>query len=142
MGYLDLMAEVDAIIMGRKSFDFLSSYEGDWPYSKPMYVLSNTLKVIPSRLQDKASLMAGSAHEIVSEMHKLRHNKLYVDGGKTITDFLKADLIDELRITTIPIILGKGIPLFGEIDGSLMFRHKKTEVYLGELVQSHYERRR
>lgn len=141
MGYLDLMNEVDAIIMGRKSFDFLSSYNGDWPYSKTMYVLSTTLKQIPAHLHDKASLINGTPQEVLSQLHTQGHTKLYIDGGITITHFLRGDLIDELRITTLPILLGKGIPLFGELEKQMEFRLIKSEVYLGQLVQSHYARK-
>jgi len=141
MGYLDLMNEVDAIIMGRKSFDFLCSYDGDWPYTKPMYVLSTTLNRIPSRLQDKATLIQGTPQEILATLHKLGHQNIYVDGGIPITNFLKEDLIDELRITTLPVLLGKGIPLFGNLESQMEFQLIKTEVYLGQLVQSHYTRK-
>lgn len=41
---------------------------------------------------------------------------MYIDGGVTIQRFLSAGLIDEITITIIPIILGKGIPLFGDMD--------------------------
>jgi dihydrofolate reductase len=68
--------------------------------------------------------------------------KLYIDGGRTIQSFLDLDLIDELRITTIPILLGGGAPLFGDLSAALMFEHVKTEVFLGALVQSWYRRKR
>ena len=67
---------------------------------------------------------------------------MYIDGGKTVQNFLKEDLIDELRISTIPIVLGDGIPLFDILPKSLEFNHTKTAVYLNQIVQSHYTRKR
>lgn len=140
MGYVRLMHEIDAIVMGRASFDTVCSFEGEWPYSKHVFVLSNTIQELPKFYQDKASLLSGSVHEILGQLHDKGFYNLYIDGGKTIQSFLKEDLIDELRITTIPILLGSGIPLFSVMTNSLVFNHIKTEVFLGQLVQSHYSR--
>ena len=70
------------------------------------------------------------------------NTNLYIDGGRTIQNFLKEDLVDEMIITTIPILLGGGIPLFGELNDALRFRHTKTEVLSDALVKSHFSRDR
>jgi len=140
MGYFALMKEVDAIVMGRVSFETVLGFNIPWPYTKHVFVLSKTLKNIPEALQDKVSLTKGTLEEVLSEIRKKGFTNLYIDGGKTIQSFLDKDLIHELRITTLPIILGKGFPLFGLLDQRLEFEHVKTEVYLNQLVQSHYKR--
>lgn len=141
MGYFALMEQVDAIVMGRNSFEFVSNYDGPWPYPKKVFVLSNTLKAVPKRLIDKAEIIKGLPIEIIAELGSRGFNNLYIDGGVTIQNFLKEDLIDELRITTLPILLGRGYLLFGEMEHRLTFEHKSTEIYLGQLVQSHYLRK-
>ena len=70
------------------------------------------------------------------------YKHLYIDGGLTIQGFLKEDLIDEMIITVIPILLGGGIPLFGELLEPMEFEHVKTEVFLDALVQNHYRRKK
>ena len=80
--------------------------------------------------------------KILNNIHEKGFYKLYIDGGKTVQNFLKEDLIDELRITTIPILLGDGILLFKVLPKSLEFNHLKTEVFLNQIVQSHYERKK
>ncbi len=141
MGFTNLMDEIDAIVMGRTTFDMVSSFEGEWPYAKHVFVLSNSLTTIPEKLKEKASLLKGTVKEVINNIHAQGFKTLYIDGGVTVQNFLKEDAIDELVITTIPILLGKGIPLFGELTTSLTFDHVETKVYLNQVVQSKYLRK-
>ncbi len=75
-------------------------------------------------------------------MNQKGYQNLYIDGGRVIQSFLQEDLIDEMIITRAPILLGKGFPLFGQLEKHLQFRHKKTEIYNNTLVKSHYIRDR
>jgi dihydrofolate reductase len=141
LGFDSLMKEIDAIVMGRSTFEVVCNFGGDWPYSKPVFVLSNSMESIPKKLMDKATLLSGDLKEILINIHDRGLGILYIDGGRTIQNFLKEDLIDELRITTIPILIGGGFPLFGELNQPMEFVHLKSEVYLGQLVQDHYKRK-
>ena len=142
MGFLALLEEVDAVVMGRTTFETVCGFDGPWPYQKPVYVLSTSLSTLPAKAKEHASLLSGSPVEVLAQIHAEGHHALYIDGGRTVQDFLLADLIDELRITTIPILLGGGFPLFGTLQQRMAFSHSKTNVYLGEVVQSHYVRNR
>lgn len=142
MGYLDMMSSIDAIVMGRKTYEMVASFEGPWPYKKRVFVLSNTLSNISTELCDKVEIITGSLEEIIRNLNEKGFNNLYIDGGQTISSFLEADLIDELILTTIPIILGKGIALFNPIDKVLKFSLIKSTLYLDQLVQRHYKRLR
>lgn len=140
MGYGEFISQIDAIVMGRKTFETVCSFDSDWPYTKPVFVLSRTLASIPEEYKDKAALIEGSLSGIVEQLNQKGFNRLYIDGGTTILGFLKEDLIDELIITTIPTLLGGGIPLFSELPKALSFEHVDSQVYLNELVQDHYRR--
>jgi dihydrofolate reductase len=142
MGFISLMEEIDAIVMGRITFDMVCSFEGQWPYNKHIFVLSNSLKEVPEKVKNKASLLKGDVTEILKSIHGEGFHKLYIDGGKTVQHFLAEDLIEELIITTIPILLGDGVPLFSFLPKSLELNHLKTEVFLNQIVQSKYERKR
>lgn len=141
MGYKLFMKEVDALIMGRNTFETVCGFDIDWPYAKPVYVLSRTLKSMPSKFRDKAELVHGDLKEVLEHIHAKGQNQLYIDGGGTIQSFLREDLIDDLILTTIPIVLGGGIPLFSEQDTQLEFDLVETKVFLGQVVQRHYQRK-
>ena len=142
MGYVAFTSQIDAIIMGRNTFEMVCSFDCDWPYSKPVFVMSTTLELLPEEYNDKAEIVKGSLTEILAFVHKKGFNRLYIDGGSTVQGFLKEDLIDELIITTIPILLGGGAPLFTELPNELEFELIKSEVFLNQIVQSHYSRKR
>lgn len=140
VGYGELMAKTDALVMGRNTFETVCGFDMDWPYSKPVFVLSNSLTEIPIPYQDKAFLVKGTLSEVLSEVHQQGYYQLYIDGGKTIQSFLREDLIDEMIITTIPVLLGEGIPLFGSLPKRLNLRCTKSLHFLNAISQSHYER--
>jgi dihydrofolate reductase len=103
-------------------------------------VLSNTLTKVPEGYEDKVFLVKGKLSDIVSDLNSKGYKNLYIDGGKTIQSFLAEDLIDEMIITTIPVLLGGGIPLFGELDKPLKFKHVSAERYADCIVKNQYVR--
>lgn len=142
MGYVKFMEGVDALLMGRRTFHKVRSFDMEWPYTRPVFVWSQTLQSIPGDLIGKAELVTGTAQEVLGIIHAKGHGQLYIDGGATIRSFLREDLIDEMIITTIPILLGGGISLFRELPNSLMFELVRSQVFLGQMVQDHYRRKR
>ena len=141
-GWSKFMDSIDAVVMGRTTFEKVCSFNCPWPYSKPVFVLSNFLKTIPKEYEDKVELINGPLSNILKTIHQKGYLSLYIDGGTTINNFLKEDLIDEIIITIIPILLGEGIPLFRQLPKALDFEHVKTEVFLNAIVQNHYRRKK
>nr|WP_242659741.1 dihydrofolate reductase family protein [Vibrio splendidus] len=97
---------------------------------------------MPKKLKGKVFLMKGELTQIIEDLNSKGMKKLYIDGGVTIQNFLKEDLIDELIISTIPVVLGGGSPLFGDLVSPLDFTLKGVTTYLGEIIQTHYLRKR
>ena len=138
-GFAEFMSGIDAIVMGRKTFEKVLTF-GSWPYDKPVYVLSKRKVKIPKELETKVEIMNASPKKLVEQLKERGHQNLYIDGGNTIQGFLEEDLIDEMIITRVPVLLGDGIPLFRKLPHRLDFSHRRTES-LGEiLVSSHYTR--
>ncbi|TDF35537.1 dihydrofolate reductase [Alteromonadaceae bacterium M269] len=142
MGFALYMSNIDAIIMGRNTFELVLSIDVDWPYIKPVFVLSHSLKTVPTELKEKVFLINGAPEDVLKIIHEKGFKNLYIDGGVTIQNFLKEDLIDSMIITTIPILLGQGIPLFSELKAPLKFSCIKSEHIIQGVVQSHFVRNR
>jgi dihydrofolate reductase len=141
MGYVEFTNRIDALVMGRTTFETVMGFDVPWPYTKPVFVLSNKLKEIPESHKEKAFLVKGTLTQILDQIHENGYERLYIDGGATISNFLKADLIDEMIITIIPILLGGGSSLFAELPKELIFELLGTKTFLNQITQNHYKRK-
>ena len=137
-GYEEFMATVDALVIGRKTYDTVLGLDA-WPYGKkPTFVLS-THSLAPAPVEAIVERMSGSPAEIVSQLVNRGIEHVYVDGGVTIQSFLQAGLIQRLTITRVPVLIGTGIPLFGAIPHDITLKHIATHQYASGLVKSEYE---
>ena len=138
-GYTEFIAGVDAIVMGRKTFEKVLTF-GSWPYGeKRVVVLSSRpidLSVVSAGVVEQ---MAGEPAEIVAQLAARAIHHLYIDGGVTIQRFLRAGMIQRLIITRVPALIGEGVPLFGALPHDVRLRHIATRHYPSGLVQSEYE---
>jgi dihydrofolate reductase len=136
-GYDEFMATVDALVIGRRTFEKVLTFD-TWPYGKKPVVVLSTRALAPGPPGAVVERMSGAPAEIVSQLAARGVGHIYVDGGITIQRFLQAGLIQRLIITRIPVLLGEGIPLFGALQGDIVLRHVGTRQYAGGLVQSEY----
>jgi dihydrofolate reductase len=136
-GYDEFMATVDALVIGRKTFETVLAFE-QWPYGeKPVFVLS-TRPLAPAPPGAVVEHMSGEPAEIWAQLTARGLQHIYVDGGITIQRFLRAGLIQRLIVTRVPVLIGQGIPLFGALPQDVLLRHVATRQYAGGLVQSEY----
>ncbi|MBW4529921.1 MAG: dihydrofolate reductase family protein [Aphanothece saxicola GSE-SYN-MK-01-06B] len=137
-GYADFMQTVDAIVMGRATFEKVLTFP-DWPYgSLPVYVLSTTISRLPAGVPDSVQVLHATPHDVVGRTAQAGHHHLYIDGGRTIQAFLRAGLITELTITLIPLLLGSGIKLFGDLPADTDLRLLSSKAFPFGFVQSSY----
>jgi dihydrofolate reductase len=137
-GYHAFISTVDVLVMGRHTYEKVLTFD-KWPY--PVRVV-----VLTSRPTDLAPAPAGAAVEALSlapaelavHLGDAGVKHVYVDGGVTIQRFLAADLVDELTLTSVPILLGAGIPLFGPLARDIRLTHQDTRAWANGLVQSKY----
>lgn len=142
LGFADFMERIDAVVMGRKTFETLIGFGVGWRYSKPGVILSATLTSAPEEFADHVQFAKGTPAEIVKFAEGQGYKNLYIDGGVTVQRFLQEDLVDEIIITTIPILLGGGDRLFGQLDQPLGFELIGSEILAKELVKRRYRRKR
>jgi dihydrofolate reductase len=137
-GYNEFFASVDALVIGRKTFESVLTFD-TWPYGeKPVFVLS-TRTLAPAPRGAVVEHLSGSPAEIVSQLAARGIKHIYVDGGITIQRFLRAGLVQRLIITRVPVLIGEGIPIFGSLLRDIQLKHVATRYYASGLVQSEYE---
>lgn len=139
--YNEFIATVDVIVIGRGTFETVLGFPS-WPYDKPVFILSRTVKDVPDRLGNKATITSLEPSELLRHLSDQGFKAAYIDGGKVIQSFLAADLIDSLIIGTVPVIIGSGLPLFGSLDTDINFEHVRTSTYANGLVRSYYKLKR
>lgn len=143
MGFNDFLDSVDCIIMGRKCMDVISNMDltdEQWPYGDlRIVVLSNTLKEAPYNMKGKVSMYSGDLKLLLDHLESEGYRHAYIDGGTTIQQFLQMKLIDEMTITRAPIILGEGIPLFGQTTKDIDLTELKANAFANDFVQLRYK---
>ncbi len=138
-GYGEFISAVDALVMGRHSYETVLGF-GGWPYGNtPVIVLSRNPIVFPKHLPDIVTHSEEAPLALSQRLAAGGMTRLYIDGGLTIQRFLAAGLIDELIITQIPILLGEGIPLFGALLADVHLEHQSTQAYPFGFVQTKYK---
>src|SRR3954464_6673836 len=136
-GYDEFIATVDALVIGRKTYETVLAFD-TWPYGeKPVFVLS-TRAVATSPPGSVVERLSGAPADIVARLAARGIGHIYVDGGITIQRFLQAGLIQRLIITRVPVLIGAGIPLFGPLTRDIALRHVATRQFPSGLVQSEY----
>ncbi len=138
-GYNEFIASIDAIVIGRNTFEKVLTL-GPWHYGdKRVVVLSSRPVDLSAARGGVVEQMAGPPAEIVAKLAATGAHHLYVDGGITIQEFLRAGLIQRLIITRVPVLIGDGIPLFGALPRDIRLRHVATKHYPSGLVSSEYQ---
>ena len=140
-GYTQFIDSVDGIIFGRKTYEVvLDLTSGEWPYAKPVIVLSQTLTQsdIPPHLTTKVTVTDKTPTDLLQTLDQQGWKRAYVDGGITIQSFLNEGLIQDLIITTLPILIGDGIPLFGATTEDIHLELINLTQYPSGLAQSRY----
>src|SRR5271154_3746337 len=137
-GYNEFIATVDALVIGRKTFETVLAFP-EWPYGDKRVVVLSSRPVDFSAVRGGVvEQMAGTPAEIVAKLAASGVQHIYVDGGITVQRFLRAGLVQRLTITRVPVLIGDGVPLFGALPGDIRLRHVATRDYPSGLVSSEY----
>lgn len=139
-GYADFIADKDMIVMGRGSYEKILSF-AKWPYDRPVLVLSKQLvgMPVPDALQGKVRFSDLSPAETMGELARQNVHRVYVDGGQLVQSFLRVGLIKDIVITTVPVLIGAGKPLFGTLPRDMDLALVSSRSFPSGLVQSTYQ---
>jgi dihydrofolate reductase len=128
---------IDVYVIGRGTFEKVLTFPS-WTYTKKIFVLSNSIKQLPGNLKGKAAVLSMNPKELLAHLSTEGFSNIYIDGGVVIQSFLKEDRIDDMIITRVPVPIGNGIPLFGNLENDLQFCRIKTTTCSNGLVSSRY----
>ena len=138
-GYAEFIATVDTLVIGRGTLEAVLALD-EWPYGDRRVVVLSSGRLDLSRVRGgKVEQMAGDPADIAAKLSAGGAKHVYLDGGVTIQRFLRAGLVNRLTITRVPVLIGEGIPLFGELGRDVKLRHVATQSYASGLVKSEYE---
>ncbi|KFI06923.1 dihydrofolate reductase family protein [Massilia sp. BSC265] len=138
-GYAAFMADKDAIVMGRGSYEKVLGFD-PWPYDRPVLVLSKQLAgtPVPEALRGKVRFSSAAPAQAMAELAAQGVHRVYVDGGQLVQSFIRAGLVEDMVLTTVPVLIGAGRPLFGALPRDLDLALVASRSFPSGLVQSTY----
>jgi dihydrofolate reductase len=137
-GYDEFIASVDTILIGRNTFEVVLMLPS-WPYGGKRVVVLSHRRLDLAGVAGRVEQMSGEPEQIVRQLEATGTQHVYVDGGITVQEFLRAGLIHHVTITRVPVLIGEGIPLFGRVARDILLRHIGTRQFKTGLVTSEYE---
>ncbi|WP_432511394.1 dihydrofolate reductase family protein [Kineococcus sp. SYSU DK001] len=133
-GYDEFTAGIDALVMGRGTYEKALTFD-TWPYpGRTVLLLSR--RAVPGA--DPRVHVVPDLDSAVAALTAAGARRVYVDGGRVVQSFLAAGLIGEITLTTVPVLLGRGLPLFGPLPADVDLRHLRTRVLGAGFVQTTY----
>ena len=137
-GYKEFIMSDDTVIMGRKTYDKVRSVAIDFPHQdKKCYVISRSQRPADQYVE----FYRGDVRELIAMIRQKDGLNIFLDGGaQLVHEFMMKDLIDEYIISTIPVLLGSGIPLFGGDTPEIKLRLGQCKTFSSGLVQLFYSR--
>jgi dihydrofolate reductase len=113
-GYAEFFAHVDGMVMGRATFETALAFP-QWPYGdKPVVVLSRRGVAVPDALRATVQTSAEAPAALLARLGTQGWRRAYVDGGEVVRACLSDGLIDEITLTVVPVLIGRGRPLWGD----------------------------
>ncbi|WFB62141.1 dihydrofolate reductase family protein [Sphingobacterium sp. WM] len=141
-GYGKFTDEIDTIIIGRKTFDYVEKNIGIAHYDQPgrrVFVITSVLRPNVGNIH----FTNVPINELVEELKNQEGKGIYCDGGAQIIDaLLQYDMIDEMIISIVPILLGEGTRLFKDHRPEQVLEFISSKSFDTGLVQLHYKRKR
>ena len=137
-GYNDFIKNVDTVIVGRKTYDWVMRQVPAFPHAdKENYIITRT----PRPAVGKSTFYTGDVNALIHQLKNKEGKDIFVDGGaEVIHTLLKDHLVDEFYISIIPILLGEGVRLFKEGFPEQQLQLVDVKHFKKGLVQLRYRR--
>lgn len=134
--YKAFYQQIDVTLMGRKTYEQVLGFPGEFPYSKTINYVFTRQKQESNNL---VHFINDHIEEFVKQLKEQTGKDIWLIGGGELNRILlNAGLIDEMILTIIPTVLGKGISLFGRQAIEQQFKHSDTKTLSPGYVQIKY----
>jgi len=141
-GYAEFIANIDTIILGRRTYDWVLREIGTSHYDngeRNVYVITRTER----QSVGKTKFYTGNLNELVQQLKSENGKNIYCDGGaEIVNELLISDLIDEFIVSIVPVLVGNGIRLFKDGRPEQQLELVNTKAFDTGLIQLHYKRKR
>lgn len=137
-GYAQFFASVDALVIGRRTYDVVRGFD-EWPYAGKRCLVLTHRPLESAHGEEPCTLPPA---DVVAHLDNGGAKRIYVDGGAVIRQFLDADLVDDLTISIVPVVLGDGLPLFAPGGRERALSLVESREYPSGLVRLRYRRAR
>jgi dihydrofolate reductase len=135
-GYAAFMTTIDAVVLGRQTYDAVRTFD-TWPFTGKRVVVLTNRALTPGFGEET---YAGALAPLMRQLGGDGAVRVYLDGGAIIRQGLDEGLVDDMTLSVVPVLLGTGRPLFARgIPGS-KWRLTHAESHPTGLVQLCYER--
>jgi dihydrofolate reductase len=136
-GYANFVDTIDAVIVGRKTYDKVLSMGVDFPHAdKDAYIITRT----PRPAIGNVKFYTGNLKMLVEELKAKDGKNIFCDGGaEIVNELLKEQLFDELIISVIPILVGSGTKLFHDGRPEQKLELVSVKSFEKGLTQLHYK---
>ncbi len=138
-GYKEFMASIDTIIMGGRSWRELSNMDAMGVYAdKAVFVVSR----YDWGEKGNIRFITENVIEHITTLRNESGKDIWLfGGGELVSMLLAADLVDEMQIAYIPVILGKGIPLFPEQPKESKWDIESSELHNSGILKVDYKKK-
>jgi dihydrofolate reductase len=135
-GYAEFMASIDALAMGRGTYNFIAPMD-PLPFGKrSVFVFTSDNEIT----REGVEFTAMTPTDAVADWTLRGLEHVYLDGGKLISSFLALDLVDDLTLTRVPVILGTGLPLFQQGLGLSAWKLDSSNTWPSGVISQKYSR--
>ncbi|WP_188963976.1 dihydrofolate reductase family protein [Deinococcus aquiradiocola] len=137
-GYAALMASADAVVMGRRTYDAVLGFPG-WPFARQRVTVL-THRPPPGSAHGE-TFAQGPLPDVLDSLRAGGARHVYLDGGVTVRQGLAARRVTHLTLSWVPVLLGRGVPLFGPDVPEGAWTLTGSQAFPSGLVQATYEAR-
>ncbi len=135
LGFPEFLAEAGALLMGRRTYQVLLDHDV-WPYGDRPVLVATRHPLPPAPQGGDARAVEGSIRELVAQAKEAAGGRdVYLDGGDLVRQGLDAGLVDELCLTLLPVVLGRGIRLWEGLEQRTELTFLPPVAHGGTMVQ-------